>query len=246
MDNNNIVVEPRAVMAGRGASWLVEGFGFFKRDWLAWIGLTIVLIILGMVLSIIPIANIMLMVISPVIVAGLMLGCRQQDRGGEISIGALFAGFSERPGQLMLIGVAYLVASIAITILMVILVIIMVGSVEALAELGGDNPDLLLEHSINLLLAALIGMSLYVPVVMAIWFASAIVVFHNVTAIDAMQLSFKACMQNVLPFLVYGVVALILCFIASIPLLLGWLVLIPVLTASVYLSYKDIFVNNTG
>ena len=48
-------------------------------------------------------------------------------------------------------------------------------------------------------------------------------------------------MKNVIPFLIYGLVGLVLTIVATIPLLLGWLVLIPMLIASIYVSYKDIF-----
>jgi uncharacterized membrane protein len=56
-----------------------------------------------------------------------------------------------------------------------------------------------------------------------------------------MQESFTGCLRNIVPFLVYGVVMLALSLIASIPLGLGWLVLGPVLAASLYTSYKDIY-----
>jgi uncharacterized membrane protein len=40
---------------------------------------------------------------------------------------------------------------------------------------------------------------------------------------------------------VYGLLGLVYAIVASIPFLLGWLVLAPVFAASVYVSYKDIF-----
>ena len=57
-----------------------------------------------------------------------------------------------------------------------------------------------------------------------------------------MKASFFACLSNWLAFLVYGLIILVLWFIASIPLFLGLVVLVPVLICSVYASYKDIFV----
>jgi uncharacterized membrane protein len=56
-----------------------------------------------------------------------------------------------------------------------------------------------------------------------------------------MQESFTGCLRNIVPFLVYGVVMLGLGIVACIPLMLGWLVLGPVLAASLYTSYKDIY-----
>jgi uncharacterized membrane protein len=56
-----------------------------------------------------------------------------------------------------------------------------------------------------------------------------------------MKASFAGCLRNVVPFLVYGVVGVLLAIVASIPFGLGWFVLLPVTIASLYASYCDIF-----
>jgi uncharacterized membrane protein len=56
-----------------------------------------------------------------------------------------------------------------------------------------------------------------------------------------MKASFTGCLRNILPFLLYSVVLFVLSIVASVPLLLGWLVLGPVFAASVYTSYRDIY-----
>jgi uncharacterized membrane protein len=63
----------------------------------------------------------------------------------------------------------------------------------------------------------------------------------GLTPVEAMKASFAGCLRNVVPFLVYGVIGLLLAIVASIPLGLGWLVLVPVAIASIYASYCDIF-----
>jgi uncharacterized membrane protein len=57
----------------------------------------------------------------------------------------------------------------------------------------------------------------------------------------ALTTSFSACLKNIVPFLVWGVMALLLGILATIPILLGWLLLGPVLMVSVYTAYRDIF-----
>ena len=76
---------------------------------------------------------------------------------------------------------------------------------------------------------------------MALWFSSALVVFHERTAGAAMQESFIACLRNIVPFLIYSVIVLLLSMAASIPFGLGWLVLGPTLAASLYTGYRDVF-----
>jgi len=76
---------------------------------------------------------------------------------------------------------------------------------------------------------------------MATWFAPALALFHEQSATEAMKASFIACLRNVLPFLLYGVILFLLAIAASIPFGLGWLVLGPTMAASLYTGYRDIF-----
>ncbi len=59
--------------------------------------------------------------------------------------------------------------------------------------------------------------------------------------VEAMKASFAACLKNTVPFLVYGALYLVAAIVASIPFGLGWIVLVPVLMLTMYVSYKDIF-----
>jgi hypothetical protein len=67
------------------------------------------------------------------------------------------------------------------------------------------------------------------------------VTFDNIAPVDAIKRAFSALLQNIAPFLVFGVISFVLAIFASIPMMLGWLVLGPVLTAATYASYKQIF-----
>jgi uncharacterized membrane protein len=66
-------------------------------------------------------------------------------------------------------------------------------------------------------------------------------VLRGVEPLEAMRLSFSGCLRNVVPFLLYGLLGLGLAIVATIPLLLGWLVLGPVTIASLYTGYCDIY-----
>jgi len=56
-----------------------------------------------------------------------------------------------------------------------------------------------------------------------------------------MKASFEACLANLGPLLVYGLVYIGLAIIASIPLGLGWLVLGPMMAGSCYASWRRVF-----
>ena len=76
---------------------------------------------------------------------------------------------------------------------------------------------------------------------MAFWFAPALVVFRGDEPFAAMKTSFRACLRNIPPFLIYGLLGILFMILACIPIFLGLIVLIPVGIATVYTSYKDIF-----
>jgi uncharacterized membrane protein len=106
---------------------------------------------------------------------------------------------------------------------------------------NSENPEAMAAMGMSVLLAVLIVFALLLPLGMATWFAPLLVMFHGMAPLEAMKSSFVACLKNLLPFLVYGVVLFFAAIVASIPLGLGWLVLGPVIAASVYTGYRDIY-----
>jgi uncharacterized membrane protein len=77
---------------------------------------------------------------------------------------------------------------------------------------------------------------------MAVWLAPALIAIHDTPVITAMKLSFFGCLKNVLPFLIYGILAMILFIIGALPLGLGLLIVMPMFFGSIYAAYKDIYV----
>ncbi|MHB8668452.1 MAG: BPSS1780 family membrane protein [Burkholderiales bacterium] len=232
----------RTVAAGRGWDWIVEAFALFRRQPGMWILIVVLAGILFAAISVVPVfgslANALLF---PVFGAGLMLGCRAQDQGGPLEIAHLFAGFKQRTGDLVLVGVFNLVgwALIAFAVAAVI------GGGVFMGIMRGGLPGAGISI-LSLLIALLLVAGLSVPLYMAIWFAPALIVLHELAPVAALKASFTACLNNWIPFLIYSVALLVLAVVAMIPAGLGYLVLIPVLAASVYTAYRDIFCAGQG
>jgi len=227
----------RAVAAGRGWDWIAEGFALFRRQPGLWILTAVLLGVVFVVFSMIPLlgslANALLF---PIFGAGLILGCKALDQGGMLELSHLFAGFKHRTGDLVLVGVFNLVGWVVIALAL----IAVIGGGVFMALLRGGTPGASISI-LSMLIAMLLVAGLSVPLYMATWFAPALIVLHDLAPAAALKASFYACLKNWLPFLVYGVVLLVLGLAAAIPLGLGYLVLVPVLVASVYTSYRDIF-----
>lgn len=228
----------QSLPAGRGWAWIAEGWDLFKRQPGLWIGIILLLGVIFIGTALIPIIGGLLMTLfGPVFAAGVVIGCRALDKGGELEIGHLFAGFRERTGTLIGVGALYLAATLVI---MLVVGLVMGAGMFAMMS-GGSDPAAMAAMGMTMVLAVLVMAALLLPVVMAVWFAAPLVVFHEHGAFEAMKASFVGCLKNILPFLIYGVVLFVFAIIASLPLLLGWLVLGPVMAASLYTAYRDIY-----
>ncbi len=236
-------MDARIVEAGRGWQWIVDGFALFRKNPLVWISLTVILVLMWMVSLTIPmIGPLLFNLFSPALFAGLMVGCKALESGEQLELAHLFAGFRKNASPLVTIGGVYLVG----TIVVVGIVFVSAGGSMLPTMMSKSQPDIeaLAAALRSMALGLTIGLAFYMPLLMMIWFAPLLIVFHDQTPVAAMKLSFRACWINMMPFLVYGLAILVLWFIASIPLLLGLVVLLPVLICSVYTSYKDVF--NSG
>lgn len=235
---------PTTVPAGHGWGWLARGFWHFRQNPFAWIVALVVWFVIAIVVSLIPlIGSLAITLVSPVVLAGILIGVAAQDEGQDFEVGHLFAGFSNNPGQLVLTGLLYMVGFIMIGVV----VAVMMGG--AFAMLGGmattqqPDPEMMaaVVGSPTFILPMLVGLALSIPLVMAYWFAPALVALEGVSAVSAMKLSFVGCLKNMLPFLLYGIIGIILFILGALPFGLGLLIIIPVFMASIYVSFRDIY-----
>jgi uncharacterized membrane protein len=230
----------RVVAAGNAFDWLRQGWAIFAASAGAWIALTIVLLVVVLGLCIVPLVGMLAAhLLTPVFGAGLLLACQKSANGQAPEIGDLFAGFKRNASPLVVLGVLYMAAMLIIAL---VLVVLGGGSIAGGLMMGrAAGVGVALG---GLMLAMLLTLAFSVPVFMALWFAPALVFFNNMPPVGALKASFNACLKNTLAFVVYGLIVMVLAFFAALPVMLGFLVLVPVLAGSLYASYRDIFVAN--
>ena len=228
----------RSVGAGQGWTWIADGFGLFKKAPGMWIALVIILFVILLVFAFIPLLGaIAMFLLMPVFMGGLILGCRKLQGGGELELVQLFEGFKvPQTANLVVLGAL----TIAGWFIVMVPVIAIVGVGAILGVMRGDAAGAVAMGG-SFLLAWLVAMALSIPIYMALWFAPALVVLRGLAPVAALKESFQGCLKNIVPFLIYGIVLLVLGIVAAIPLGLGWLVLGPVVIASVYTAYLDIY-----
>ncbi len=233
-------VEINTLAAGRGWEWIAEGFRIFRKQPLTWIALLVVMAVVWFAAVMLPVIGALAInLLSPVFFAGLMMACRSTDEDDEPEIAQLFAAFKTHVNPLITVGGVYLVGNI-------VAVAVMFGvaggpAMEALLGKSAGDVEAMRAALRSLLTGVAIGMAVFLPVLMAVWFAPLLIVFRDMPPMAAMQTSLSACWRNTLPFLVYGAFSFLLIVLASIPLMLGLILLLPVLVCSIYASYKDIF-----
>jgi uncharacterized membrane protein len=231
-------LQARQLPAEHGWRWISAGFSLFRKNSLIWIVLTITLFFLGFALSLLPIIGQLLFTLaSPVFLAGLVDGARTLARGGELEISHLFAGFRKNATPLVTLGGIYLVGQ-----LLIFGAMLAVGGSSLYSLFVGGEETVEYEGMLNaMLLPLLLGIALSIPLMMALWFAPVLVYFDDVSPLNSISASFYACLANIVPFVLYGVILFVLAFIATIPFGLGFLVLIPTIIGSIYQGYVEIF-----
>jgi hypothetical protein len=226
-------VHGRSRSAGSGWQWIETAFTLFMKQPVMW-----ALLVVGFFIGTLGAS---LLFLVPLFGGGLMAACRAIDRGEPIEIGYLFAGFREKPGDLILAGVFATVAFIVIMVPAIMIVgvsgifALITGSVTSIAALG-----------VTLLLVILIALAVMIPIYMALWFAPPLIVLEGLGVGQALKASFFGCLKNVIPFLLYGIVLHVFSWLAAaFTYGIGFVFLVPVAIASIYTAYRDIYCTST-
>ncbi len=251
-------MKARVVASARGLRWLGEGWRMFRVAPLGWLALVFGYWLAMTILSLVPVIGLpAASILVPVFSVGFMAASRAASRGQPVELPMLFAGFRERlPAQLAL-GAVYLVT----------LVIVIGGSSFAddgtLARwlLTGDRPgDEALQNDSILGALGAAGL-LYAPVMMMYWFAPLLTAWHGMAPLQALFYSFFASLMNWRAFLAYGAAVAFIMFVVPTTVLMLlmfvsggalrmqpmalvlplMLVMLPMLFASFYASYRDVF-----
>ena len=238
-------MDARKVEAANGWLWIKQGWALFQKNGGLWVALMLIggacLIVIGLIPRLgAPLATLL----SPVLFGGLLMGCRALEKGEKLELAHLFAGLHHNTTQLVALGGINLVCE-----LLVYTVMQQMGGAKLVALM--TNPpanvdpqvlnDMLIDAVREAGFALPVGAILACIVLLLLCYAPMLVIFNDLSPIAAMKASWRACWRNVGPLLVYGLVMLPLFFVATLPMLLGWLILGPLVLTSMYASYRDLF-----
>ena len=238
-------MEARKVPAMHGWMWIKQGYWLFKKNPLLWMVLTSIGVVGIFGISMIPVVGDPLStLLFPVLLAGFMFGCHALAQGEELELAHLFGGFQKFTQQLVALGGINLVCQLLILGLMML-----TGGAALVSLLMSgkpvEDPTLLVQAAAGAGLAIMLGIFLYSLLLMALQFAPMLVIFSGMRPVAALQASLRAFVRNFLPLTVYGLALMPFMILASMPMMLGWLVLLPIILTSMYAIYLDLFQTHT-
>lgn len=244
-------MDARQLPARHGVLWLIAGFQLFRRNPPMMVGLTFTYLLLVLFTNLIPgIGPFLIAVLLPMLTGMLGNGCRLIDKGHAFTVPALVEGIALRRTGMIRLGGLHLLASA--------LLVMVSYAFDTKLELGGSLNE---EQAMAIAKEMLVFAALASPVLMGFWFAPLLTLWDNVPATKSVFFSFVASWRNWRCFTVYslavvavgvvlpGVLMIMAGFISesllgvvSVALRMMLIfVLAPVLVASVYLSYRDVF-----
>lgn len=242
---------PHTVSAGRGLSWLLEGWALLRKEPAVFIAMSLISLVAIFIINLIPVlGSFATALLWPAMLAGFFLAFKHAKHQQSVTANDLFEPF-KAPASLIGVGAMYLLAGMAILLVMMIAAFLSAGSFSAIANGQVDMTQM----SVGLVIILLLSIPASLAVAMAFAFAPVLVHQHQMPVIAAIKRSFAGSLRNILPFIVFFVV-LTLCFIAlsilmAIPLI-GWLISVvvaviylPLFCGALFCAYSDIFLVQT-
>jgi hypothetical protein len=198
--------------ARRGALWLRQAYAMLSAQRLPWLFLLILYyFVIGAVELVPVIGRHAAFVLKPVFEVGFLAAAWAQERGETPHPRHLFQGFRSNLWVLIPLGVI-LVVGVSIAVFATALV----DGGALLHVLNGDTaPD---DPSLpvgRVQLAMLFGAACAIPIVLAMWFAPALVVFQDCGTLRALTASLAAAAANWRPIAFYGL--LVFFFLGVVP-----------------------------
>lgn len=193
--------------ARRGLFWLRQAFSMFRAEPLRWLLLIAAYYVIVVVVQLAPwpaLGKFAAAIFKPVFAVGFLAAAWAQERGGKPALADLFRGFRSNLWALLPLGLVFFAG---MTLAVAATAVIDGGALIAWGA-GGEDPSEEVLASGRLQLALLFGVACALPTLLALWFAPALVVFHDAGAVAALGASLRAALANWRPVAVFGLAIL--------------------------------------
>ena len=228
-----LLTSPRKLPASAGIYWIKQAWVLFRQRPLTWIGMTLTIMMIMVLLSFVPFAGgIAAHFITFLFLGGFLLAADALAEQSELVFQYLFSGFQYKFLELSLLALLYLLIMMVFVFIFFIFFIVFMPF-QHIKDFS--NITILIAPISLLIVLVYIWM-------MSFWFATALVVLNDLNPIRAMIMSIKGCLKNILPFTVYGFIFLLISLILSLVTLgFAFLALVPISYLSYYTSYRSVW-----
>jgi hypothetical protein len=261
-------MQARRLPAARGTFWLFEGFRLFRRNPPLITALTLAYLLVVQVLVILlpGIGPIVLPLVLPILTLIVANGCRLVDEQQAPSKALLLRGIADNGRALLRLGGLQLIGALLLVLLNLALndgtdPLANLDSTMAAPNMGEAGTPSNPEAEAKMLGAMFQLLLLAAPMIVAFWFAPFLVGWDRVSPFKSLFFSWVASWRNIGAMGMFSLAALVLAGVlpgfiliavsqvaglaldvAFIALRMVLIFLVaPVLTASIYVSYRDIF-----
>ncbi|MDX1609924.1 MAG: BPSS1780 family membrane protein [Halofilum sp. (in: g-proteobacteria)] len=239
------------VAAGRGVGWVGEGWRTFAASPGMWLVLTLVWILLNVALQAVPfVGTLVAWFLAPTLAGGLLLAAGDVRRGRQPDLECLFRPLVDAGTRnpMLILGALFLGANLLATAAAFTAFVTGAGG-AMLRQHGGAlpmdpaqvDPSVLFAIGGIFLLIGLLLLALLLLVTLLFFFAIPLVAFERMQPGAAIGLGLRGLLRNWAPLTLLGLLYIPLSLVATLPLLLGWLVLIPMTFGTWHAAYLDVF-----
>lgn len=238
---------PQKMNAGHGLKWLTAGWALMMKEPLVFAVMSLISLVAMFIVGLVPIlGSLAIILFWPAMTAGFFLAFKHAKQQQPVTANDLFEPF-KAPANLIGLGGMYLLASIVLSLALVLVAFFSLGSISAIingqidiARLAGGT-----------VIMAIIFIPTTLALAMAFVFAPVLIHQHQIPVINSIKRSFSGSLRNILPFLVLCLVLIFAFFILGalmvIPLL-GWLlgiavavISLPLICGALFCAYSDIY-----
>ena len=233
-----LLSEPRFCKISWGISWVIKPFELFKDNFSVWLAVGLIFCVASLIGAYVPIVEVFFNVISIIIIGVIILICAAQAQNEDLDFTELWLKLKVQLKPLIILSLLFVVGIVVVLIPLLILF----GFMSVTASLDIEAIKLQEYPMGALIFSGIVSLVLFLLLLMAMWFAPALIILHGLEPKIAMKSSLKGFLANLLPMIVYSLIGgIILLFFLSITLGFGIVIALPWVMMNHYISYRDVW-----
>jgi uncharacterized membrane protein len=236
MDNT---LESRKLLHNDSIQWIRSAFKQFKAFPFVWITLAIIYVGIAFISLQNELLKFLAVLLMPIFNGGLFIAAATGDRGISPRVEQLFSAFKTDALKLMITGAFWGLISVVFHQFLYAVIFYGIAEPEKLSTEQLFTYFHSLPSTTYLIAAGLLWIFTFLSIAYNV--IPGLIIFNRLTPLTAYRFAFSACLRNWQPLMLYMVLLAFLGIIATLPLLLGWIVLLPMVLIINFYIWRELF-----